>query len=145
MVKPRVGGAGEGKGNDDKGKGKMVSPSDTSKDIPLLLKKIEMLEAALYKALVEIEPWSRDLINLSFRNSISSSAFQCDSSNNSYFFNRSGISLEVSDGDTIFPLPLSSLPLPSPAPLALGLTILLRRDYLRCICEDRKIPSKQNG
>nr|GLL33080.1 hypothetical protein Itr_chr08CG07540 [Ipomoea trifida] len=64
MVKPRVGGAGEGKGNDDKGKGKMVSPSDTSKDIPLLLKKIEMLEAALYKALVEIEPWSRDLTSV---------------------------------------------------------------------------------
>nr|GMD27841.1 hypothetical protein Iba_chr08eCG1720 [Ipomoea batatas] len=69
MVKPRVGGAGEGKGNDDK---EVVYP---------------------WKCLMET-PFS--------------------------------------------PLPLSSLPLPSPAPLALGLTILLRRDFLRCICEDKK-------
>nr|GMD23574.1 hypothetical protein Iba_chr08bCG6550 [Ipomoea batatas]GMD25018.1 hypothetical protein Iba_chr08cCG6120 [Ipomoea batatas] len=107
MVNPRARGAGEGKGNDDKGKGKMVSPSDTSKDIPLLLKKYELLEESHWKTLLEIDA----------------------ASNISIFFNRSGISLEVPDGDTIFPLPLSSLPLPSPAPPTLGLTILLGRNF----------------
>nr|GMD27846.1 hypothetical protein Iba_chr08eCG1770 [Ipomoea batatas] len=55
MVNPRVRGAGEGKGNDDKGKGKMMSPSDTSKDIPFLLKKYELLEESHWKTLLEID------------------------------------------------------------------------------------------